>query len=128
MAFQINSDQFQRMLKSIENTTQNPNFYTDIFQDTAKEIDRHSQKGIARVTNELSESFKTDVVSRTELEFGYDVPYSAYNNNGIRADGSRQIRNRTPPGRKGWFTDTLKEEKWIKSISDNFFNNINSNL
>lgn len=127
MSFQLQFDdkEYKKQIKQLRNKTSQNSFFTDILSYVADEIDHEAQEGIAKVTRELSASFKK-VESGKELVFGYDVPYAAYNERGQRADGSHKIRNRTPPGKDKWFETPLKQPKKIfKTIEDRFFSNLN---
>jgi len=126
LTLEFNQKPFEDWIKNIKKTSTDNNFYSDIFEDVANYIDTEAQNGIAKVTKELSRSFKTVRNNSKELEFGYDVPYAAYNERGQRADGSRKIKNRTPPGKDKWFERVLKNPDFtINRIEEAFFNKLN---
>ena len=127
MSFEIEFDQkqYQKEINQIKNETARNTFFTDIFDFVADQIDNEAQKGIAKVTKELSQSFKKEK-SGKELEIGYDTAYAAYNETGQRRDGSHKIQNRTPPGKDKWFETPLRQPKKIfKAIEDKFFSKLN---
>jgi hypothetical protein len=63
----------------------------------------------AKVSGEMVKETTSFKSKKDIVTVAVNVPYGAYNHQGERADGSRVIKNRTPPGQKYFLKKSAME-------------------
>ena len=64
---------------------------------------------MAVVTGEMVKETTAYLSAKNTSTVAVNVPYGAYNHEGQRADGSRRIKNRTPPGQQYFLRKSAQE-------------------
>lgn len=91
--------------------------------EQADELTRLSSKEVPKKNKDLLNSAKKDKIGKDTIMISYNEPYSAYQHEGKRRDGSRVVKRYTTPGtKKLYIKDPLENNsgKWASIIVKNF--------
>ena len=82
--------------------------------------DQIAKKDVPRAMGGLINSWKVENPEFNHLIAGFTAPYSQYQHEGQREDGSHKIRNRPAGGRTYWFKETIDQnkDKYYKIFAD----------